>query len=165
MTCPQSNTQAYKLSTVGETRTYSFPPEFIHYDLVPSQASSSIVLAKKNSLLCLLQRPIFFKTYGKNYTRFKLYHLSSKHKIICNRTFFSSEAPLVLYLPMVCFRLGSLLTGAGRGSGNSTKKESCNLHIRDEEQCSSSCMYMLLDAKIACEQAIDVEGHRRKRNA
>lgn len=55
---------------------------------------------------CLLQRPNF-KTYGKNYTRFKLYHLSSKHKIICNRNYFSSEALLVLYLPLVCFRLGS----------------------------------------------------------
>lgn len=64
---------------------------------------------------CLLQRPNF-KTYGKNYTRFKLYHLSSKHKIICNRNYFSSEALLVLYLPLVCFRLGSLLTGAGHGS-------------------------------------------------
>lgn len=64
---------------------------------------------------CLLQRPNF-KTYGKNYTRFKLYHLSSKHKIICNRNYFSSEALLVLYLPLVCFRLGSILTGAGHGS-------------------------------------------------
>ena len=108
---PQSNIPAYRLSTVGETGAYSFPSEFIHYDLVPSRAPLSIVPAKKNSLLCLLQRPNFFKTYGENYTRLKLYHLSSKHKIICNRNYFSSEALLVLYLPVVCFWLGYLLTG------------------------------------------------------
>lgn len=103
---PQSNTPAYKLSTVGKTGAFSFPSEFIHHDLVPSQATLSIVLIAFPN----------FKTYVKNYTRFKLYHLSSKHKIICNRNYYSSEALLVLYLPLVCFRLGSLLTGAGHGS-------------------------------------------------
>lgn len=145
---PQSNIPAHKLSTVGET--------WRRWPTVFRRSSFTMIwcLLRLPYQLCQLKKiasyaycnaQFFSKLMAKiTLTRFKLYHLSSKHKIICNRNYFSSEALLVLYLPLVCFRLGSLLTGAGDGSGN--EMASCNLHIRDEEQYSSPCMNKLLDA-------------------